>query len=129
MASIHVNFGECKFYLQLLYDTFLGSCLKLHTHNVYNYSIHAYNNYCYFYVHNIIFVLLYFDEKAAANVERAIIKAMERQYHDILAPLRDSIPKRLGIQVQKLARRQSTAYYSIPTQVISHVQETISTLA
>ncbi|KAL8512388.1 hypothetical protein ACS0TY_018756 [Phlomoides rotata] len=56
-------------------------------------------------------------ENAAANVERAIIKAMERQYHDILAPLRDSIPKRLGIQVQKLARRQSTAYYSIPSQL------------
>ncbi|KAH6788803.1 portal protein [Perilla frutescens var. frutescens] len=56
-------------------------------------------------------------ENAAANVERAIIKAMERQYHDILTPLRDSIPKRLGMQVQKLARRQSTAYYSIPSQL------------
>ncbi|XP_057812221.1 uncharacterized protein LOC131026371 [Salvia miltiorrhiza] len=56
-------------------------------------------------------------ENAAANVERAIIKAMERQYHDILTPLRDSIPKRLGMQVQKLARRQSTAHYTIPSQL------------
>ncbi|KAL1560530.1 hypothetical protein AAHA92_10730 [Salvia divinorum] len=56
-------------------------------------------------------------ENAAANVERAIIKAMERQYHDILTPLRDSIPKRLGKQVQKLARRQSTAHYAIPSQL------------
>ncbi|XP_041994463.1 uncharacterized protein LOC121744855 isoform X2 [Salvia splendens] len=56
-------------------------------------------------------------ENAAANVERAIIKAMERQYHDILTPLRDSIPKRLGMQVQKLARRQSTAHYAIPSQL------------
>ncbi|KAK6157072.1 hypothetical protein DH2020_011320 [Rehmannia glutinosa] len=56
-------------------------------------------------------------ENAAANVERAIIKALERQYHDILTPLRDSIPKRLGMQVQKLARRQSTTYYSIPSQL------------
>ncbi|CAA0816274.1 Unknown protein [Striga hermonthica] len=56
-------------------------------------------------------------ENAAANVERAIIKALERQYHDILAPLRDSIPKKIGMQVQKLARRQSTAYYSIPSQL------------
>ncbi|KAL7129260.1 hypothetical protein ABFS83_13G053500 [Erythranthe nasuta] len=56
-------------------------------------------------------------ENAAANVERAIIKALERQYHDILAPLKDSIPKRLGMQVQKLARRQSTTYYSIPSQL------------
>ncbi|XP_073135598.1 uncharacterized protein [Henckelia pumila] len=56
-------------------------------------------------------------ENAAANVERAIIKAMERQYNDILTPLKDSIPKRLGMQVQKLARRQSTTYYSIPSQL------------
>ncbi|KAG8386690.1 hypothetical protein BUALT_Bualt03G0175200 [Buddleja alternifolia] len=56
-------------------------------------------------------------ENAAANVERAIIKALERQYHDILTPLKDSIPKRLGMQVQKLARRQSTTYYSIPSQL------------
>ncbi|KAL3652499.1 hypothetical protein CASFOL_002180 [Castilleja foliolosa] len=56
-------------------------------------------------------------ENAAANVERAIIKALERQYHDILTPLRDSIPKKIGMQVQKLARRQSTAYYSIPSQL------------
>ncbi|KAL0353942.1 UNVERIFIED_CONTAM: hypothetical protein Sangu_0975500 [Sesamum angustifolium] len=55
--------------------------------------------------------------QAAANIERAIIKALERQYHDILTPLRDSIPKRLGMQVQKLARRQSTTYYSIPSQL------------
>ncbi|KAL6535737.1 hypothetical protein OROHE_012581 [Orobanche hederae] len=56
-------------------------------------------------------------ENAAANVERAIIKALERQYHDILTPLRDSIPKKIGMHVQKLARRQSTAYYSIPSQL------------
>ncbi|GFP90263.1 hypothetical protein PHJA_001170200 [Phtheirospermum japonicum] len=56
-------------------------------------------------------------ENAAANVERAIVKALEKQYHDILTPLRDSIPKKIGMQVQKLARRQSTAYYSIPSQL------------
>lgn len=55
--------------------------------------------------------------KAVANVERAIMKALERQYADILTPLKDSIPKRLGIQVQKLTRRQSTTLYSIPNQV------------
>lgn len=56
-------------------------------------------------------------ENAVANVERAIMKALERQYADILTPLKDSIPKRLGIQVQKLTRRQSTALYSIPNQL------------
>ncbi|KAM7492448.1 hypothetical protein LguiA_035369 [Lonicera macranthoides] len=56
-------------------------------------------------------------EHAVANVERATIKAMEKQYSDILTPLKDSIPKRLGIQVQKLTRRQSTTLYSIPNQL------------
>ncbi|XP_049414929.1 uncharacterized protein LOC125877740 [Solanum stenotomum] len=56
-------------------------------------------------------------ENAVANVERAIIKAMEKQYNEILTPLKDSIPKKLGMQVQKLARRQSTTLYSIPNQL------------
>ncbi|CAH9091069.1 unnamed protein product [Cuscuta epithymum] len=56
-------------------------------------------------------------EDAVANVERAIIKALEKQYNDILTPLKDSVPKRLGMQVQKLARRQSTALYCIPSQL------------
>uniref|UniRef100_A0A7N0VD54 Uncharacterized protein n=1 Tax=Kalanchoe fedtschenkoi TaxID=63787 RepID=A0A7N0VD54_KALFE len=56
-------------------------------------------------------------EKAVAHVERAIIKAMEKQYNDILTPLKDSIPKRLNVQVQKLTRRQSTAIYFVPSQL------------
>lgn len=60
-----------------------------------------------------MFILL----QAVANVERAIIKALEKQYNDILTPLKDSVPKKLGMQVQKLARRQSTALYSAPGQV------------
>lgn len=55
--------------------------------------------------------------QAVANVERAIIKALQKQYNDILTPLKDSVPKKLGMQVQKLARRQSTALYSVPAQV------------
>ncbi|CAL1408017.1 unnamed protein product [Linum trigynum] len=56
-------------------------------------------------------------ETAAANMERAIIKALEKQYSDILTPLKDSIPKRLNMHVQKLARRQSMAPYSVPNQL------------
>ncbi|CAM8899854.1 unnamed protein product [Rhodiola kirilowii] len=56
-------------------------------------------------------------ENAVAHVERAIIKAMEKQYSDILTPLKDSIPKRLNVQVQKLTRRQSTAIYFVPSQL------------
>ncbi|KAL6999795.1 hypothetical protein U1Q18_000951 [Sarracenia purpurea var. burkii] len=56
-------------------------------------------------------------ETAVANVERAIIKALEKQHSDVLTPLKDSIPKRLGMQVQKLTGRQSIAIYSVPSQV------------
>ncbi|KAM3684561.1 hypothetical protein ACJW31_11G053000 [Castanea mollissima] len=56
-------------------------------------------------------------ENASANVERAIIKALERQYNDILTPLKDSIQKKLNLQVQKLTRRQSVAIYSVPNQL------------
>ncbi|GAY56183.1 hypothetical protein CUMW_169910, partial [Citrus unshiu] len=56
-------------------------------------------------------------ENAVANVERAIIKAMEKQYNDILAPLKDSIQKRLNLHVQKLTRRQSSTLYSVPSQL------------
>ncbi|XWS75937.1 hypothetical protein CRYUN_Cryun01aG0134500 [Craigia yunnanensis] len=56
-------------------------------------------------------------ENAVANVERAIVKALEKQYNDILTPLKDSIPKRLNMHVQKLTRRQTTALYSVPSQL------------
>ncbi|KAF6141359.1 hypothetical protein GIB67_008536 [Kingdonia uniflora] len=56
-------------------------------------------------------------ENAVAIVERAVIKALEKQYNDILTPLKDSIPKKLGFHVQKLTRRQSTTLYSVPNQL------------
>lgn len=56
-------------------------------------------------------------ENAVADVERAVIKAMERQYSETLTPLKDSIPKKLGMQVQKLTRRQSASLYHVPIQL------------
>ncbi|KAM1358883.1 hypothetical protein ACFX15_045092 [Malus domestica] len=56
-------------------------------------------------------------EQAVANVERAIIKALEKQYNDILTPLKDGIQKRLNMQVQKLTRRQSVTIYTVPSQL------------
>ncbi|KAF9589946.1 hypothetical protein IFM89_029562 [Coptis chinensis] len=56
-------------------------------------------------------------ENAITNVEGATLKALEKQYSEILTPLKDSIPKKLGLTVQKLTRRQSVALYSIPTQL------------
>ncbi|KAJ1383867.1 hypothetical protein SESBI_43006 [Sesbania bispinosa] len=56
-------------------------------------------------------------ESAVANIERAIMKSLERQYNDILTPLKDSIPKRFHLQVQKLARRQSATVQLVPNQL------------
>ncbi|KAL1219602.1 hypothetical protein V5N11_009729 [Cardamine amara subsp. amara] len=56
-------------------------------------------------------------ENTASTIERAIVKSLEKQYNDILTPLKDSIPKRLNMHVQKLTRRQSSALYSVPTQL------------
>uniref|UniRef100_A0A803M875 Uncharacterized protein n=1 Tax=Chenopodium quinoa TaxID=63459 RepID=A0A803M875_CHEQI len=56
-------------------------------------------------------------ESAVADIERAILKALEKQYSDTLAPLKDSIPKKLGMHVQKLARRQSVIIYVVPNQL------------
>ena len=57
--------------------------------------------------------------KAVANIERAIVKSLEKQYSDILTPLKDSIQKRLHLQVQKIARRQSATVHLVPNQVSS----------
>ncbi|TKY57527.1 hypothetical protein E2542_SST21978 [Spatholobus suberectus] len=56
-------------------------------------------------------------ENAVANIERAIVKSLEKQYSDILTPLKDSIPKRLHLQVQKIARRQSATVHLVPNQL------------
>lgn len=54
-----------------------------------------------------------------ADVERAVVAALEKQYADLLAPLKDLlVPKKFSLQyVQKLTRRQKPTIYSAPTQV------------
>ncbi|KAK9156471.1 hypothetical protein Sjap_003951 [Stephania japonica] len=64
-------------------------------------------------------------ENAVSNIERAILKALERQYNDILTPLKDSIPKKLGIHVQKFTRRQSIALYSAPNEQLGTFMNTL----
>ncbi|KAL2924527.1 4-alpha-glucanotransferase [Bienertia sinuspersici] len=56
-------------------------------------------------------------ENAVADIERAILKTLGKQYSDILAPLKDSIPKKLGMHVQKLARRQSVTLNLVPSEL------------
>ncbi|CAN6253199.1 unnamed protein product [Urochloa humidicola] len=59
-----------------------------------------------------IFVL----ENAIADVEKAVIESLEKQYADVLAPVKDCIaPKKFGLKVvQKLTKRNSTVPYIVP---------------
>ncbi|KAL3699757.1 hypothetical protein R1sor_017779 [Riccia sorocarpa] len=58
-------------------------------------------------------------ENAVADVERAIISAIEKQYSDVLTPLKDvMITKKFSLQyMQKLTRRRSICLYSVPSQL------------
>ncbi|ONK75633.1 uncharacterized protein A4U43_C03F18930 [Asparagus officinalis] len=58
-------------------------------------------------------------ENAIADIEKAIIEALERQYDDVLAPLKDSMaPKKFGLKyVQKLAKRNSVCPYVVPDEL------------
>lgn len=60
-------------------------------------------------------------EKAVADIEKATIEALEKQYADVLAPLKDSMtPKKFGLKyVQKLAKRSSVCPYAVPDDVRS----------
>nr|CAB3448038.1 unnamed protein product [Digitaria exilis] len=62
-----------------------------------------------------IFVL----ENAIADVEKAVIESLEKQYADVLAPLKDCIaPKKFGLKVvQKLTKRNSTVPYTVPEDI------------
>lgn len=56
-------------------------------------------------------------EKAIADVEKAIIKSLERQYADVLAPLKDSLaPKIFGKYVQKFTKGTASTYI-VPNEV------------
>lgn len=58
-------------------------------------------------------------ENAIADVEKAVVETLEKQYAEVLAPLKDSmIPKKFGLQyVQKLTKRRSVCLYSVPNQL------------
>ncbi|KAH7293968.1 hypothetical protein KP509_28G050300 [Ceratopteris richardii] len=58
-------------------------------------------------------------EIAIADVETAIVAALEKQFADVLNPLKDvMVPKKFSIQyVQKLTRRRTLAIYSVPNQL------------
>ncbi|KAK4747499.1 hypothetical protein SAY87_014085 [Trapa incisa] len=61
-----------------------------------------------------IFVL----ENAIADVENAVVEALDKQYADILAPLKENLaPKKFGLKyVQKLTKR-SVSSYIVPDEL------------
>ncbi|CAA6658860.1 unnamed protein product [Spirodela intermedia] len=58
-------------------------------------------------------------ENAVADIEKAVIEALEKQYADVLAPLKDSMaPKKFGLKyVQKLAKRSSPVPYTVSEEL------------
>lgn len=56
--------------------------------------------------------------KAIADVEKAVLEALDRQYADVLAPLKDALaPKKFGLKyVQKITKRNSDPYV-VPEEV------------
>ncbi|KAE9615218.1 hypothetical protein Lalb_Chr04g0252951 [Lupinus albus] len=51
-------------------------------------------------------------ENAIADIEKAIVEALDKQYADVLSPLKENMnPKKFGLKyVQKLAKRSTSAY-------------------
>ncbi|KAF8023348.1 hypothetical protein BT93_F0754 [Corymbia citriodora subsp. variegata] len=61
-----------------------------------------------------IFVL----ENAIADIEKAVVEALDKQYADVLSPLKDNLaPKKFGLKyVQRLAKR-SVCSYTVPDEL------------
>jgi len=58
-------------------------------------------------------------QQAVADIEKAIVEALDKQYADVISPLKESMgPKKFGLNkyVQKLAKR-STCAYVVPDEV------------
>ncbi|PQQ10519.1 uncharacterized protein Pyn_37378 [Prunus yedoensis var. nudiflora] len=57
-------------------------------------------------------------ENAIADVEKAIVESLDKQYADVLAPLKENLaPKKFGLKyVQKLAKR-SVSSYTVPEEL------------
>ncbi|KAJ1383908.1 hypothetical protein SESBI_42978, partial [Sesbania bispinosa] len=58
------------------------------------------------------------DYEAIADIEKAVVEALDKQYADVLSPLKESMaPKKFGLKyMQKLAKR-STCAYVVPDEL------------
>lgn len=57
-------------------------------------------------------------QKAVADVERAIVEDLDKQYADVLSPLKDNLTNKVfGLKyVQKIAKRNVNVYF-VPDEV------------
>ncbi|GJR36049.1 hypothetical protein Tco_1211733 [Tanacetum coccineum] len=64
------------------------------------------------------YVFVLNESAAIVDVEKAVIEALEKQYADVLAPLKENLaPKKLGVKyVQKLTKRIPTPYVA-PSEI------------
>lgn len=64
----------------------------------------------------------YVFQKAIADVEKAVVGRLEKEYAEVLSPLKENkIPKRFGLKyVQKFAKG-NTPPYSVSTEVTTNV--------
>lgn len=65
---------------------------------------------------------MFLSIKAVADVEKAIVEALDKQYADVLSPLKENLtPKKFGLKyVQKLTKRTVNPY-TVPDEVCFRV--------
>ncbi|KAF6174841.1 hypothetical protein GIB67_034627, partial [Kingdonia uniflora] len=60
----------------------------------------------------------YVLENAIADVEKAILEALDKQYADVIAPLKDNLaPKKFGLKYIKKLATGSVCTYTVPDEV------------
>lgn len=57
-------------------------------------------------------------EKAVADIEKAIVDALEKQYADVLSPLKENLaPKKFGLKYMQKLTKRSVCPYVVPDEV------------
>ncbi|KAJ4845923.1 hypothetical protein Tsubulata_008403 [Turnera subulata] len=57
-------------------------------------------------------------ENAVADVEKAIVEALDKQYADVLAPLKENLaPKKFGFNYVKKLTKRSVCSYTVPDEL------------
>ncbi|KAK7321261.1 hypothetical protein VNO77_31727 [Canavalia gladiata] len=57
-------------------------------------------------------------ENAVADIEKAIVEALDKQYADVLSPLKESMaPKKFGLKYMQILTKRSTCAYVVPDEL------------